>query len=271
MIRFTPENHKYESIKLEDQLDWISVTSIVSHFKQPFDPKTQAVKSSKNKKSKWHGITPEEVESIWKREGIRSTVLGNWYHDQRENDVTDFKTIEREGIELPVVKPLFDNGIKIAPSQVLETGIYPEHLVYLKSAGICGQSDRVEVIGNRIKISDYKTNKKIEMQGFTSWDGVTKKLSGPLSHLDDCHIVHYGLQLSIYMYIILKHNPRLKAGKLTIQHVSFESEGDNEFGYPITKYSAEGDPIIKDITNYEVPYMKEEVLTMINWLKDNKK
>lgn len=72
------------------------------------------------------------------------------------------------------------------------------------------------------------------------------------------------------MYIILKHNNRLTPGKLTLQHVTFEKEGENEYGYPITKYSETGDPIIDEIKIYEVPYLKEEVLTMINWLKDQK-
>jgi len=82
--------------------------------------------------------------------------------------------------------------------------------------------------------------------------------------------MHYTLQMSIYMYIILKHNPRLKPGKMVLQHVVFEREGLDQFGYPIIKYSDNGDPVIKDIISYTVPYLKEEVLTMINWLKDNK-
>ena len=35
-IQFTAENHKYESID-ENEIDWLSVTSLVGLFKQPFD------------------------------------------------------------------------------------------------------------------------------------------------------------------------------------------------------------------------------------------
>ena len=60
----------------------------------------------------------------------------------------------------------------------------------------------------------------------------------PLSHLDDCNLNHYNIQLSIYMYIILKHNPKLKTWEINnVQHVSFEKEGENAHGYPITKYN----------------------------------
>ena len=35
----------------------------------------------------------------------------------------------------------------------------------------------------------------------------------PVNHLDDCNLNHYNLQLSIYAYIIKKHNPKLKDRK----------------------------------------------------------
>jgi hypothetical protein len=40
--------------------------------------------------------------------------------------------------------------LKIAPNQKLDPGVYPEHMVYLKSAGICGQSDLVEVVNGKV-------------------------------------------------------------------------------------------------------------------------
>ena len=70
------------------------------------------------------------------------------------------------------------------------------------------------------------------------------------------------------MYIILKHNPKLKAGKLLIQHVKFEKVGEDKYGYPITK-ELDGNPVIEDIKMYEIPYMKKEVQSLIRWLKEN--
>jgi len=162
------------------------------------------------------------------------------------------------------------DGIKYAPEQKLIAGVYPEHLVYLKSAGLCGQADYVDVVNGSVNIMDYKTNKEIKERGFKNWEGIYTMLNAPMNHIEDCNLQHYTLQMSIYMYIILKHNPRLTPGKLTLQHILFEREGQNEYGYPITKYAENGDPIIKDVVKYEVPYLKEEVMTMINWLKDNR-
>lgn len=269
-IIFKEEGHSYESID-KDAIEWLSVTSFIGMFKPKFDAKGQAKKSAKNKRSKWYGMTEKEILTAWDNETKRAIKLGNFYHNQREADMLDFDTIERDGTEIPIVKPLVnDDGIKLAPEQKVEDGIYPEHLVYLKSAGICGQADLVEIVNGYINIYDYKTNKEIKEKGFTNWEGITSKMYKPVSHLDDCNINHYNLQLSIYMYIILKHNPKLKPGKLVIQHVSFKKEGENAHGYPITKYDDQGEPIINEIKIYDLPYMKEEVRSLIMWLKDKK-
>ena len=272
-VIFKENGHVYESLdeNLEkDKIIWTSVTTFISKFKPKFDAKAQAKKSCKNKRSKWYGLKPKEVTDIWKNETDRAIKLGNWYHDQREEGMLDFKTIEREGVEVPIIRPITDgNGVKIAPEQKLEDGVYPEHFAYLKSAKICGQADLVTIVNGRVNITDYKTNKEIKEKGFTNWEGITSKMYNPLSHLDDCNLNHYTIQLSLYMYIILKHNPKLKPGKLVIQHVSFEKEGDDQYGYPISKY-VNDEPVIKDIKMYDLPYLKEEVRALIMWIKDNK-
>jgi|TARA_R110000737_G_scaffold352088_1_gene396676 ATP-dependent exoDNAse (exonuclease V) beta subunit len=273
-VIFKEEGHVYES--LDDNLDndkikWTSVTSFVGKFKPKFDAKAQAKKSGKNKRSKWYGMTQKEILSAWSNETDRAIGLGNWYHNQREENICEFNTIEREGVNLPIVRPTIDKaGIKIAPEQKLEDGVYPELFVYLKSLAICGQADLVSIVNGKINILDYKTNKEIKEKGYTNWEGITSKMYNPVSDLDDCNLSHYNLQLSLYAYIIKKHNPKLKIGKLIIQHVSFEKEGENEFGYPITKYDNQNEPIIKDIKMYELPYLKDKVDSLIMWLKDNK-
>ena len=267
---FKPEKHQYVSVD-GPEIEWKSVTSFISQFKQPFESDVIALKSSKNKKSKWFGMSVEDIQAAWKAEAKRATDLGTWYHNCREADLCGLDTIEREGVTVPVFKPIEIEGVKHAPEQKLKDGIYPEHMVYLKSVGLCGQSDLVEVVNNKVNITDYKTNKEIKKTGFMSWDKVTQKMTGPCAHLDDCNFNHYSLQLSIYMYIILKHNPRYKPGKMFLHHVIFEKEGEDKFGNPIPKKDSNGDPIVKTVVPYEVPYLKSEVISMINYTKENKK
>lgn len=270
-VKFLPEDHKYVSVDPQEQIPWVSVTSIISKLKQPFEAEKIAEKSSKNKRSKWFGMTKQEILDAWKAESERAINVGNWYHNQREEDILELETIERHGKVIPIMHPLSDSeGLKVAPNQRLSDGMYPEHFVYMKSLGLCGQSDLVEVVDGAVHITDYKTNKEIRSESYKDWEGLSQKMNHPVSHLDDCNLNHYNLQLSIYLYMILKHNPKLKPGTLMIQHIQFEDEGKDDNGYPILKTNDLGDPIIKDIVYYDLPYLKEEVLSIVNWYKDNK-
>jgi len=269
-IFFNAKDHSYKSLVTEPDITWYSVTTVVSSLKKPFDAKKTAQKVSKNSKSKWHGIDPNIIEEIWANEAKRAVDLGTWYHNQREADLCSLASIEREGTVVPIFAPLpLKDGIKYAPSQKLEPGVYPEHMVYLKSAGICGQSDLVEIVNGRVNIIDYKTNKEIKMESFKDWEGISEKMLHPVSHLDDCNFNHYSLQLSIYMYMILKHNPKLLPGTIYIHHIVFETDGKDKWGYPVAKLDSNNEPIVKDVNLIPVPYLYDEVIAVINHMKDS--
>jgi ATP-dependent exoDNAse (exonuclease V) beta subunit len=268
-IVFNADEHSYKSINSSDNISWISVTTLISHLKKSFDAKTVSDRVSKSKRSKWYGLKPKEIEAIWKNESDRAMNLGTYYHNQREADLCSLASIEREGVTVPIFKPVeLVNGAKFAPSQKLDPGVYPEHMVYLKSAGLCGQSDLVEVVNGRVNIIDYKTNKEIKTESYKNWDGVSEKMLSPIDHLDDCNFLHYALQLSIYMYIILKHNPKLLPGKIYIHHIVFEENGKDTNGYPITKYDHNGDPVVKEVIPLLMPYLYDEVIAIISYLKE---
>jgi hypothetical protein len=72
------------------------------------------------------------------------------------------------------------------------------------------------------------------------------------------------------MFIILKHNPKLKPGTLTIHHILFEEAGRDKFDNPISALDTNGDPIVIDVVQYDLPYLKEEAISLIQWLEGNK-
>jgi hypothetical protein len=267
-VIFKSQNHKYESIDSSELIEWTSVTSFISKYKKPFDAQTIAEKSSKSKKSKWYGMSVPDILQAWENESNRAIDQGNWYHNQREADLLELNTVERHGCILPIIRPLITDDVKYAPPQKLVEGMYPEHFVYLKSAGICGQSDLVEVAKGQVNITDYKTNKEIKKESYVNWEGVSQKMLTPVSHLDDCNFWHYALQLSTYMYIILKHNPKLRPGKITIHHVLFYTDGTDKFGNPITKLDDQGEPLVRKIVPYDLPYLKAEVVNLIKHKQD---
>jgi hypothetical protein len=270
-ILFKADTHTYTSIDPSENITWTSVTGIISKQKKPFDADAIAAKSVKNNWSKWYGMTETDVKEAWRNESQKAVNLGTWYHNQRELAYTSCSTIEKDGCIVPIFKPVEIDGIKNAPDQKLVEGIYPEHMTYLKSAGLCGQADRIEVINGKVNIYDYKTNKEIKTKSYINWEGVSDKMLDPVNHLDDCNLNHYSLQLSFYMYMILKHNPRLKPGKMIIEHILFEEAGKDAYDNRIVKYDDFGEPVVQEIVQYDVPYLKTEVINIINRLKENVK
>jgi len=267
-LKFEEEGHKYYT---DDDFQWVSVTKLVGQFKEPFNAPLVAEKCSKGKNPKYAGMNPKDILAMWDKENKRATDLGSWYHNERERQTIDCDTITRDGIELPIISPIMNGKVKEAPNQTLVEGIYPEHLCYLKSASVCGQVDRAEVVGDMLDIYDYKTSKEIKRRGYQFWDGSRKKMKAPLNHLEDCEFNHYALQLSIYMYIMLKYNYNLTPGKLQIHHIEFEIAEKDEFGFPTLAVDPTGEPIISKVNRIDLPYMKKEVVSMFRWLKQNKK
>lgn len=269
-IKFYANTHKYESINEEDKINWISTTSLIHKFKEPFNVVAMSEACAKGKNPKYKGKTAEQIRELWLSENQRAVKLGSWYHDQREKDLLSCNTITRNNTDLQIITPLMDGDVKLAPSQALVEGVYPEHMVYLKSVGICGQADRVEVYDNKIHLFDYKTNKEIKKEGFKDRAGKTKRMLPPVSHLDDCNFNDYALQLSIYMYIMHKHNYHLEVGMMQINHIIFEIEEHDKQGNPIVSVDSLGDPIVSKIIPYDVPYLKNEVIALFKHIQESK-
>lgn len=261
MVGFQQQGHKYTSLPGEKEINWLGVTTLVGKLHEQFEwtPYQSSIrKPTTAKPNKWYGLPVDEIAAAWEGEKNRSTTLGSWYHDKREQE---YKGKDN------VVWYTINGDTKIAPDQKLQDGIYPEHLVYLESAGVCGQSDLVRVENSIVYINDYKTCKEIKTKGYKSYEG-TKKMLGVVRHLEDCSFSHYALQLSLYMYMILRHNPQLKPGELTIEHVLFEEESRDKYDYPIYRRDEQGGYIVKDIVYLKVPYLAKEVKLIIDKLKE---
>jgi hypothetical protein len=267
MIKFHPDNHIYRSIDPLDDTQWRSASKLAGAFKEIFDGPAVAASSSLKKSSKWFGVPPEEILQIWQNENVRSTTLGTWYHEKQEQQLLGAATAVRYGHELPIFRPVWVDGWKVAGDQKLVDGIYPEHLAFVKSAGACGQFDEIIVADGFVNVDDHKSGKDIKKPAFKSWNGAVKKMLPPLAHLDDCKLVEHSLQLSIGMYMVLRHNPQLKPGTMTLNHITFELEGEDKYGYPIMRLDSNEEPIVKDVEKIQVPYMKREVELIFDRIK----
>ena len=130
MIKFEEEGHSYSNIDKNDDFQWVSVTRLLGNFKESFDAVEVSERcSAKSKDPRYKGVDPYVIRAMWNKESKRATDLGSYYHNQREADMLQFKTITRDGIELPIISPVMDGKIKLAPSQKMDNGLYPEHFV----------------------------------------------------------------------------------------------------------------------------------------------
>lgn len=262
-LKFDEVGHKY----YDEDSEYRSVSSILHSIQEPFDVKKNALRCSKNKKSKYYGMDPIQIEQIWLGINKSAVDVGKWYHGEREKQICEINNIEHNGELCSIIRPIFSGEIKIAPDQkLINNHIYPEHFMYLKSHKICGQADLVQVLDNKINVGDFKTNKALTTRGYVGWDG-TKMLLPPVNHLEDCKMNVYNIQVSMYMYMMLKHNPQFTPGKLTIHHIIFEELDEDKLGTKSLKRDSNGDPIVKEIKKYNLPYLKSEVISILKNLK----
>lgn len=216
MIKFIEDSHQY--LSTEDSSVWTSVTQLIHKYMPKKDWDQIAQRYAKKNK-----LTVEEVKAKWKNENIKAVERGVKFHKQREEDLLSCETIQEREKPLRIFRPEFDDsGNKVSPSQKLVEGIYPELLVVLNSAKICGQADYVIIKDNIINIKDYKTNKAINKNGFVNWEGVEEHMEHPLSGVPNSNYWHYALQLNTYAYMIKKNNPSLKIGTLELLHIKFD-------------------------------------------------
>ena len=105
--------------------------------------------------------------------------------------------------------------------------------------GFCGA-------GNKITIADWKTNKEIKTKSY--YNNKTKssvKMKFPLNNLDDVNYWHYTLQLSTYAWMVQKLNPEFEIEDLVLVHFDHNDK----------------------MTVYHLPYLKDEVIKMLNHFK----
>lgn len=244
MVKFIEDKHAY--IDLKDNSRWTSVTTFIHKFepKKDWD-------EIKRKYAKKNNLSVDEVTAMWAAENKKAVDRGTLFHKMREEELLGCETINN----LEIKQPIIDEGVKYAPEQKLLAGIYPELLVTLNSAKICGQADYVEITEDGfINIKDYKTNKEIKLNGFTNWEGIEEKLIGPLSNIPNSNYWIYALQLNIYAYIIKRNNPKLKIGKLELLHIKFDEQNE-----------------VKEIVPYVLPDLQSDVKRAIEYHKITKR
>ena len=178
----------------------------------------------------------------WQQKSLESRQAGTAMHEQIHNMlVTD----------LPGCKSCF--GIPTDQYQVMQRekfkdsdGIFPEFRMECDLSDeytLVGIADLIIKVGDSVKIIDYKTADKIEEHAYYDMSrGKKKHLKFPLCSLEDCSLVQYQLQLSLYAWMIKQICPNITIDSLEIYHIK---DGKLKRSYPVEYLSKEVDALLK--------------------------
>ena len=275
-IAFNEEAHRYWNIN-DEQKKFISVTTLIGKFGQPYDKEFWSAykalekllppdawkvekKSLLNTKRfnkeilKIHGISEsdfnalqQEILDTWQEENRKSCERGTKIHAQLEN------AFYKGGKNVKLDKFGIGGKFECRKNYTeldLPYGVYPEYLIYRSSPdgilNIAGQIDCLVKNGNEIVIIDHKTNKKLDLKSFFNNQSKSSvKMKYPLNTLDDCNYNHYQMQLSTYAWMLQKINPDFVIKDLILNY--YDHDGNN--------------------TLYHCDYLKTEVERMLAFYK----
>lgn len=227
-----------------DGRNYMSVSKFRDRFKKPFDP---SIAYNCAGKGEYIGMTPQQVIEKWDNYRDERSEIGTLYHNALEL-YEKTTTIKQEHENL---RPMI---LSVTSEYRDYYRIYQEQVLYDTEYMIAGTGDKLLVTSSHkdapIDISDYKTNEKgILVKDYDKHGKpVHKYFLGPLSHLLESKYSDYALQLSIYAYMLEKKTGR-RIGSLRIHFIPTKN--------PLAHFFI------------PVPYMKYEVIAMLEWHKAN--
>lgn len=183
-----------------------------------------------------------EIDFEWKKKSEDARNTGIAVHDKIHNMlVTDLPECQRcFGI------PTDKYGVAAVEKFQTENGIFPEFRMEVPlddEYQLVGVADLIIKDGNDITIIDFKTDEKIETSARFDMGKMKKKcLKYPLSKLEDCALVHYQLQLSLYAWLVKQINPEFNIVSLEIMHIK---DGKLKKTYPVEYLEKETETLIK--------------------------
>lgn len=277
-VKYNDEEHLY----WDDNGKFISVTTLIGKFCQPFDSDywssykaiervldKETFKIAKKDLQNNIGIdkiieafdidredfnsAKQDILDEWQKKNIEACERGTKIHADLEHSFTKKKETDMKKYGLGG-KFLINTNDSLNKSNIelldIDKGVFPEYLIYRTSDDnkfrLAGQIDLLIKDGNDIYLRDYKTNSKIDEKSY--YNPRTKKyqmMNYPLNNLMDCNKVHYALQLSTYAWMLQKINPQFNIKQLMLIH--YDHDGN--------------------VTEIPVDYLKDDVIRMCKWYK----
>jgi len=197
-INFTEHDHRYwTDAEMFDAgilvgTNYISGTTFLKKFFKPFDEMAVAFNTAQKK-----GVTIESVLADWAYTRDTACRFGTRTHEIAEDCLLGRNP--RNAPEHKKERDTFTQAWNAACYFKTNAKILAvEQIVFSVDMGIAGTIDFLaQDSAGVIWIMDWKTNKEIKTANAYGNKGLT-----PIEHLDECEMVKYGLQLSLYEAIM---------------------------------------------------------------------
>lgn len=186
-ITFIDKDHKYF---LDNGKELESATNFISRFFEKFDKDYWSKYVAKR-----DGFTVKEVLTKWGDKSKDACDFGTLVHNYAESIIK--KTIMPEPITRK--EKMYFEAVDLFMTNESYEFFDAETIVGSPKLGIAGTIDGLSKKNNKIFLIDWKTNEKIDFQGYKD-----KRCNEPIIHLPDCKFTKYSLQLSLYRYILEK-------------------------------------------------------------------
>lgn len=261
-ITFEEKEHKYFNGKGEE---YISVSHLHHHLIKEKNWEEIAERYASK-----HGKTVDEVKSEWEEKKKHGCDVGHILHEEEEKRILEKKIHTYRGKEHGVIqckknKDGIKESIDLVTLQQNGNQFYPELIIYDEESKVAGQTDLCIVTGKKFFILDYKTDKEIEWESFSTDSILPTYLKEPVSHLQECNGLLYSLKMSMYAYFIKKANPELTLGGIWLMHYRMKRDID---GMVIT--NKEGSPVRTGRKDYKIRYRENEVKAILKSYKEGK-
>ena len=214
-INFFEKNHKYTIDNIPAK---ISVSSAIKKYEKEFEKDKIASNIARR-----DGKTINEVLTEWDMKAQYSCHKGTEFHLFVENFLERKKiSLDKESLltfmssrmisdEEAFIENYYNEMAKIISNFINFYNWWKQDHILIKSEfvvgdeiGICGTIDNLSYnkITEKLVIFDYKTNKEIKRKN--PWG---QKLLEPFTHLHNCELVKYSIQIWLYKLILERNTP----------------------------------------------------------------
>jgi ATP-dependent exoDNAse (exonuclease V) beta subunit len=161
-------------------------------------------------KSKYFGMTKEDIKTLWKMKGNSASTAGTKLHYDIEC-YNNYMEVENDSIEFQYFLKFDEDFPDLKPYRT-------EWMVYYEELKLSGSIDMVyRKPDGTFAIYDWKRAKSMDFEN--KW----KKMYPPISHLPDTNYWHYSLQLNIYRRILQElYGEVVSELALVVLHPNFE-------------------------------------------------